>query len=575
MLYELLTGELPLPYEPEREGLLAFHRRLLETTPPPASERISALRPETQRNHAAARATTAAALVRQLHGDLDWILQCALEKDRNRRYPTASELAADLNRHRAHHAVIAAPPSWRYQFATFVGRHRRLLAAAAITLVALVAAVIATTLALFAERDARAAEHLVFRQQALQLRRQTAVNDFVEFLLLHGDPGTGQAQPSVREMLDRLTPTIAERLAGEPAGEAAVRAAVGRVYLATGEPAKAEVQLRRAWEMVAPGGTEDAAVACALLFDLSRARRLAGGPTAGCAELATMLDLGSRALAGVQPGLADQLSALGAQLAKTTVDWPAVQTGCEAVLTSVGSLTLAAEPARLTGRLLSAVGLRLQAEGQPGSADFLERLEALVRKSLGSDVDFLQVIARFADSQLQIGRLDKARALATEVTTAMTRLQLDDHWVQWWAERIRGLALCLGEEPAAGETALVNLVHRVGSPPHGANEKVRAAAERGGQERNGLAHSHYPWSSPSLPTESTGHGQCRGLKERTLTCSIPSAHSRPPVCSRPRQWPRAPASTAASAPTSTSATTRYRPRASASRSRSRVPPSAR
>jgi serine/threonine protein kinase len=474
VLHELLTGELPLAPDPERDGVLGFQRRLLEEIPPRASERVRTMPAELRHVHANARACTPIHLVHQLHGDLDWILQCALEKDRNRRYPTASEFAADLQRHRRREPVTAAPPSLRYRVATFIRRNRALVAAAAITLVALVAGMASTTMAMFRERDARAAEARTFAQQARQLRRQTAVADFSEFLLLYGDPGTGGTPPSLRQELDRLSPGIAARLGADPVGEAAVRAAVGRAYLATGEPGKAGQQLARAWQLVSAGGTEDAAFACALLFDLSRARRLAGGPGAGCEELATMLDLGGRALAAAPPGMAEALHELAGLLRRPEVDWAAVQARCSGLLGTVAAMTIASEPARLTGRLLAAVGFRLQAEGQPGSQEFVDRLEAVARQGFGADVDFLHVVARFADSQLQLGRTDKARALASEVLDSMRRLGLGEHWVQLWAERIRGLALCLGDEPAAGEAALVALAQRPVLPE--ANEHARAAA---------------------------------------------------------------------------------------------------
>jgi hypothetical protein len=45
-----------------------------------------------------------------VRGDLDWIVMKALEKDRRRRYDTASALAQDLERHLNHEAVSADRP---------------------------------------------------------------------------------------------------------------------------------------------------------------------------------------------------------------------------------------------------------------------------------------------------------------------------------------------------------------------------------------------------------------------------------------------------------------------------------
>src|SRR5262249_9153959 len=150
-------------------------------------------------------------------------------------------------------------------------------------------------------------------------------------------------------------------------------------------------------------------------------------------------------------GLGERLHALAELVRAPVVDWAAVQASCSDLLEQVAAMTVTGEPARLTARLLGALGLRLQEEQQPGTQQCVDRVEAVGRQGLGSDLDFLQVLARFADSQLQLGRTDKARALAGEVLDSLQRLGIGEHWLRRSAERIRGLALCLGGEEAAGE----------------------------------------------------------------------------------------------------------------------------
>jgi eukaryotic-like serine/threonine-protein kinase len=60
---------------------------------------------------AASRDVEPEQLMRALRGDLDWIVMKALEKDRARRYETASGFAADVMRHLSYEPVQAAPPS--------------------------------------------------------------------------------------------------------------------------------------------------------------------------------------------------------------------------------------------------------------------------------------------------------------------------------------------------------------------------------------------------------------------------------------------------------------------------------
>ena len=60
---------------------------------------------------AANRGTEPARLTKLVRGELDWIVMKALEKDRNRRYETASGLAADVQRYLKDEPVQACPPS--------------------------------------------------------------------------------------------------------------------------------------------------------------------------------------------------------------------------------------------------------------------------------------------------------------------------------------------------------------------------------------------------------------------------------------------------------------------------------
>src|SRR5262249_42938109 len=72
-----------------------------------------------------------ARLINELRGDLDWIVMKALEKDRSRRYETASSLARDIERCLSDEPVEARPPSTGYRIRKFVWKNRKPLAAAA------------------------------------------------------------------------------------------------------------------------------------------------------------------------------------------------------------------------------------------------------------------------------------------------------------------------------------------------------------------------------------------------------------------------------------------------------------
>ena len=155
LLYELLTGTTPFDKESLNRLALEEVRRIVrETEPPKPSTRVRALvaadvrRLQSNselgtRNSEVNRASPLRLphdrkeLIQRLRGDLDWIVMKALEKDRRRRYDTASTLAQDIERHLAHEPVIARPPSRVYRFQKLVRRNRLTFAAAGAVILAL------------------------------------------------------------------------------------------------------------------------------------------------------------------------------------------------------------------------------------------------------------------------------------------------------------------------------------------------------------------------------------------------------------------------------------------------------
>ncbi len=138
VLYELLVGALPFDAQTLRKaGLAEIHRIIREQDPPKPSTRASTLG-ATAEEVAKRHQTTPAGLTRQVRGDLDAIAMKAMEKDRTRRYPSASEFAADIERYLKGEAVVARPASVAYRTKKFVRRHKVGVAAGALVALALV-----------------------------------------------------------------------------------------------------------------------------------------------------------------------------------------------------------------------------------------------------------------------------------------------------------------------------------------------------------------------------------------------------------------------------------------------------
>ncbi|MCB9891063.1 MAG: protein kinase [Planctomycetes bacterium] len=146
VLYELMTGHLPFDSVVLREaGLLEIQRTIQEVEPPKPSTRIGA-QSDFDSELAKRRAMDPLSLRKRLRGDLDWIIMRAIEKEPSRRYASAGEFAADIDRHLSHKPALAGPPSWVYRTTKFLRRYRIQVAAVAAVVIALIGGLIASVL---------------------------------------------------------------------------------------------------------------------------------------------------------------------------------------------------------------------------------------------------------------------------------------------------------------------------------------------------------------------------------------------------------------------------------------------
>jgi tetratricopeptide (TPR) repeat protein len=281
VLYELLSGQLP--YKVSHRPLHLAVQTIREDDPAPLS-----------------------AINRGCRGDIETIAGKALEKDKARRYASAADLAADIQRYLEDRTIAARPPSAGYKLQKFVRRHKALVAGAAAVFVVLGGGVVASTAeairanrsqrAAVTERDrasaaqraatqerdralnaeaaatsernrAVAAEAQVVQQRdrvLLEKKRADeeaatarAVNNFLQNDVLAQASARVQSGPKtkpdpdlkVRTALDRAAAGIQGKFDGQPAVEASIRQTIGNAYFDLGVYPEAQRQFERALEL--------------------------------------------------------------------------------------------------------------------------------------------------------------------------------------------------------------------------------------------------------------------------------------------------------------------------------------
>ncbi len=252
VLYELLTGTTPLHRQRNNgAGLWELLRMIREDEPPRPSARLTTT--EELPSIAANRGLEPKKLNGLVRGELDWIVMKCLEKDRGRRYETASGLAMDLKRYLADLPVEASPPSATYRLKKFLRRHKGPVLAASIISVLLVGGIVGTTVGLKLASDRLAQVEAEKRRADDERSIAKAVDDFLQKDLLDqadiGNQAAGNDRNrniTVRELLDRAAQGLETRFAGQERTEAAIRLTVGRAYRAVGAYLAAQKHMERA-----------------------------------------------------------------------------------------------------------------------------------------------------------------------------------------------------------------------------------------------------------------------------------------------------------------------------------------
>ncbi len=243
ILYELMVGVLPFDPESLRKaGISEIQRIIREKEPPKASTRLSGLA-DTQSDIIDRRKTDLNSLLRELKGDLDWVTIKAMAKDRTRRYASASELGADIERYLKHEPVLAGPPSRIYRIRKYIRRHRLGVGAAAVMMILIFGGITGTSIGLL--KATRAEKIATEEAKAAQ-----AVSDFLVDLFRVSDPGEARGNSiTARKILDKGANKITLELSDQPEIQARLLVTLGDVYMALGLFSQAQPLIEKSLEI--------------------------------------------------------------------------------------------------------------------------------------------------------------------------------------------------------------------------------------------------------------------------------------------------------------------------------------
>ncbi len=232
LLYELLAGCPPFDFRQLKDsGVSDVERMIREVTPARPSTRLGSL--ETAASIAELRRSEPRKLTLSMSGDLDWIVMKAIEKDRDRRYESASAFAADIGRHLSDETVEASPPSVMYSATKFVRRHRLGFVLGTSLAAAMILGLAGTTA--FAIRSQRAESRANAEAIAaqLELERATEIKTLLSSMLTSISPEIAKGRDNT--MLRVVLAETAERIAAGEISDELVRAEISTVLAAVYE----------------------------------------------------------------------------------------------------------------------------------------------------------------------------------------------------------------------------------------------------------------------------------------------------------------------------------------------------
>ncbi|APZ96603.1 Serine/threonine-protein kinase PknB [Fuerstiella marisgermanici] len=443
MLYELLSGSLPIGRDEVKDlSVEELRKRICDTEPPRPSKRLSTLKDERE-TVAERRGVDIKAIHRLITNELDWIAMKALEKDRNRRYQSARELAEDIGRNLEGEAVEACPPSASYRLRKLVSKNR---VAVAVVMTVLLSAISIAGVSVWQTYRATLAEKKATDESA---RLQAVVDFLVEDLLGSADPErSGGSDVTVSEVMANARVTINDAFSQDPVTGATMRHTLARTYLRLGEHQEAVDLASDASTMWKETRGDQNGRTLDSLSILGKALFASGDKK--CIDVLREVFAARMQMEGAQSretliahmNLAVALLSTDDRDAAVS-DLREISSDAEELFGKHDSLTLVSKSNLVEGLYLQTKYLE--------ASSLLSQILASVRNNTDRriDLDLMHVLRSVAKLQTKLGRYAEAEANLRRVVDVQRRVLSSSHPQLYLS--IRRLAECLSEQQIGGE----------------------------------------------------------------------------------------------------------------------------
>ena len=427
LLYELLTGRTPVDRETlERAGFDEIRRIIREQEPPRPSMVLQTMAAATRTAVVGHRHVEPPRLIGLLRGDLDWIVMKSLDKDRNRRYATATALAEDLRRHLDFEPVVARPPSRLYRFCRIAKRNKLAFAAGTAIALALLVGLVVSSVSLAFARNKMEETQAARRSSEEARKTSDKVASFLKETLKSVGPfaAKGRDTTILREVLDKAAARLDTGLDDEPQVEIELRRVIGGVYGDFGDYATVEAMDRRVLTLQRKlFGEENSEIASSLenlAYILSAQGKFAE------AEMT-----GRQALAMQQKLLGDEHSTVASSLHK--LGMTLLVQGKSADAEAMHRQALAMNE-KLFGKGHPQVASSLEflatifiAQGRWAEVETLFRRVIEIKRSAGGDPDTENSLSNLALALRSQGKLKEAETIYRQHLTMERTLRGEEH----------------------------------------------------------------------------------------------------------------------------------------------------